>query len=59
MLDILPEVKEHLEYILPVYSEPTEKNTSIPCITYFLYNDTQRETGDTLVYSDVTVCIKV
>ena len=59
MLDILPEVKQHLEYLLPVYSEKTEQPVSTPCISYFLYNDNQQETGDTIIYSSITVCIKV
>ena len=59
MLDLLPEVKNHLETVLPVYYEDPEMPVDVPCITYFLYNSMQRETGDTQIYSNETFCVKV
>lgn len=60
MLDVKPEVFESLKTVLPTYYELfVDSNVSIPCITYFEYNNIQNETGDTMVYSEVTYCVKV
>ncbi len=59
MLNVSPELVSTLETILPTYPEMFLEETELPCISYFLYNDTQDETGDTLVYSSVSYIIKI
>ena len=59
MLDVSPQLVETLEDILPTYPEMFLETTTVPCISYFLYNDTQDETGDTLQYSSISYVIKV
>ena len=59
MIDYIPTLIEILGDILPVYADFPNQRVATPCITYFLYNDTQEETGDTLYYSYITYCVKV
>ena len=59
MIDYTPTLVELLETILPIYPETLNQKVATPCITYFLYNDSQQETGDTLYYSYITYCVKV
>ena len=59
MIDYIPTLVELLGTILPIYPETLNQEVATPCITYFLYNDTQQETGDTLYYSYITYCVKV
>lgn len=60
MLDVKTDVVSELKTILPTYYEQfVDSTVSTPCITYFEYNNVQNETGDTLVYSEVTYCVKV
>ena len=60
MIDVSKDMVEELNKVLPTYlDQHVDSNTSVPCITYFLYNNTQEETGDTLGYSHVTQCVKI
>ena len=59
MLDVAPDIVEVLKDILPTYSEDTEEPVTVPCITYFPYANIQDETGDTIVYSSLSFCIKI
>ena len=59
MIDYAPTLVEKLETILPTYTDAPNQSVATPCITWFLYNDTQQETGDTLYYSYITYCVKV
>ena len=60
MLDVKPDIVSELSEILPTYYEQfVDSTVSTPCISYFEYNNVQNETGDTLVYSEVTYCVKV
>jgi hypothetical protein len=59
MFDYAPTLIEKLDEILPTYPDTINQKVATPCITWFLYNDTQQETGDTLHYSYISYCVKV
>lgn len=61
MIDIKPSMVSNLATLgLPVVAEPfLTEDTQKPCISYYVENDIQYLTGDTLGYSNIYFTVKV
>ena len=61
MLNVSPSIYTQLATIgLPVVAEGfLTKDIDYPCISYYVENDVQANTGDNLMYSNVYYTVKV